>query len=84
MSSKVEIQGVVISDRMQKSVIVAVERRVQHPVYSKTQKRTSTFLAHNENDEAKMGDRVALMETRPLSRRKRWTVTRVIEKAPEV
>ena len=84
MSSKVEIQGVVISDRMQKSVIVAVERRVQHAVYSKTQKRTSTFLAHNENDEAKMGDRVALMETRPLSRRKRWTVTRVIEKAPEV
>jgi len=53
-------------------------------MYGKTQKRTSTFLAHNENDEAKSGDRVAIMETRPLSRRKRWTVTRVIEKAPGV
>lgn len=84
MSSKAEIQGVVVSDRMQKSVVVAVERRVQHAVYGKTQKRTSTFLAHNENEEAKAGDRVAIMETRPLSRRKRWTVTRVIEKAPGV
>ncbi len=84
MSSKAEIQGVVVSDRMQKSVVVAVERRVQHAMYGKTQKRTSTFLAHNENDEAKSGDRVAIMETRPLSRRKRWTVTRVIEKAPGV
>ncbi len=84
MSSKAEIQGVVVSDRMQKSVVVAVERRVQHAMYGKTQKRTSTFLAHNENDEAKSGDRVAIMETRPLSRRKRWAVTRVIEKASGV
>ena len=84
MSAKAEVLGVVVSDRMQKSVVVAVERRVQHPVYGKTQKRTSTFLAHNENDEARMGDRVAIVETRPLSRRKRWTVTRVVERAPEV
>jgi small subunit ribosomal protein S17 len=84
MAAKAELQGVVISDKMQKSVTVAVERRVQHPVYGKTQKRTSTFLPHNENDEAKVGDKVAIAETRPLSRRKRWTVTRVIERAPEV
>ena len=84
MSAKAELQGVVVSDRMQKSVVVAVERRVQHAVYGKTQKRTSTFLAHHENDEAKMGDKVAIAETRPLSRRKRWAVTRVVERAPQV
>ena len=84
MASKTEVQGVVVSDKMQKSVVVAVERRVQHDVYSKIQKRTSTFLAHNENDEAKKGDRVAIAETRPMSRRKRWAVTRVVERAPQV
>ena len=84
MSAKAELQGVVVSDRMQKSVVVAVERRVQHAVYGKTQKRTSTFLAHNEGDDAKAGDKVAIAETRPMSRRKRWTVTRVIERAPKV
>jgi small subunit ribosomal protein S17 len=84
MSAKAELQGVVVSDRMQKSVVVAVERRVQHTMYGKTQKRTSKFLAHNEGDDAKVGDKVAIAETRPLSRRKRWTVTRVIERAPEV
>jgi small subunit ribosomal protein S17 len=84
MSAKAELQGVVVSAKMQKSVVVAVERRVQHAVYGKTQKRTSTFLAHNEDDEAKAGDKVAIVETRPMSRRKRWTVTRVIERAPKV
>lgn len=84
MGAKAELQGVVVSDRMQKSVVVSVERRVQHPIYGKTQKRTSKFLAHDENDEAKVGDRVEITETRPLSRRKRWAVTRVIEKASEV
>lgn len=84
MAAKTELQGVVVSDRMQKSVVVAVERRVQHGVYGKIQKRTSTFLAHNENDDAKQGDLVAIAETRPLSRRKRWTVTRVIERATQV
>jgi small subunit ribosomal protein S17 len=84
MGVKAELQGVVISDRMQKSVVVAVERHVQHAVYGKTQKRTSTFIAHNEQDAAKVGDRVTIMETRPMSRRKRWTVTRIIERAPEV
>ena len=84
MSAKAELQGVVVSDRMQKSVVVAVERRVQHGVYGKTQKRTSTFLAHNEGDDAKMGDKVLIAETRPMSRRKRWAVTRVVERAPKV
>jgi small subunit ribosomal protein S17 len=84
MGAKAELQGVVVSDGMQKSVVVSVERRVQHPIYGKTQKRTSKFLAHNENDEAKVGDRVEITETRPLSRRKRWAVTRVIERAPQV
>lgn len=81
MGAKAELQGVVVSDRMQKSVVVSVEHRVQHPVYGKTQKRTSKFLAHDEQDESKVGDRVAIAETRPLSRRKRWAVTRIIEKA---
>ena len=84
MSAKAELQGVVVSDRMQKSVVVAVERRVQHSVYGKTQKRTSKFLAHNEANDVKVGDRVAIVETRPMSRRKRWVVTRVVEKAKEI
>jgi small subunit ribosomal protein S17 len=84
MGAKAELQGVVVSDRMQKSVVVAVERRVQHDVYGKFQKRTSTFLAHNENDDARVGDKVAIAETRPMSRRKRWAVTRVIERAAQV
>ena len=84
MSAKAELQGVVVSAKMQKSVVVAVERRVQHAVYGKIQKRTSTFLAHNEGDDAKAGDKVAIAETRPMSRRKRWAVTRVIERAPKV
>ena len=84
MAAKTELQGLVVSAKMQKSVVVAVERRVQHGVYGKIQKRTSTFLAHNENDDAKQGDLVAIAETRPMSRRKRWTVTRVIERATQV
>jgi small subunit ribosomal protein S17 len=84
MAAKAELQGVVVSDRMQKSVVVSIERRVQHPVYGKTQKRTTRFLAHNEGNAARMGDRVAIAETRPLSARKRWTVTRIIERAAAV
>jgi small subunit ribosomal protein S17 len=83
MASK-EITGVIVSDKMDKSVVVAVERQIRHDVYGKTQKRTSKFLAHNEHNDAKVGDRVAIVESRPLSRRKRWVVTRVVEKAKEV
>jgi small subunit ribosomal protein S17 len=84
MAGKTELQGVVVSDRMQQSVVVAIERRVPHPVYGKIQKRTSTFLAHNENDDARKGDRVAIVETRPMSKRKRWAITRILERAPQV
>ena len=84
MAAKAELQGVVVSDKMQKSVVVSVERRVQHAVYSKTQKRTTRFLAHNEGDTAKVGDRGAIAETRPMSARKRWVVTRVIESAEQI
>ena len=79
-----EITGVIVSDKMDKSVVVAVERQTRHDVYGKTQKRTSKFLAHNEQNDAKVGDRVAIVETRPMSRRKRWIVTRVVEKAKVV
>ena len=84
MAGRAEVQGTVVSDRMQKSIIVATERRVQHDVYGKTQKRTSTFVAHDEKNEAKVGDRVAIAESRPLSRRKRWVVTSIVEKAKEI
>jgi small subunit ribosomal protein S17 len=84
MAGKTEVTGVVVSDKMAKSVVVAVERQVRDPLYGKTQRRTSKFLAHNEANDAKVGDRVAIIESRPLSRRKRWVVTRVVEKAKEI
>jgi small subunit ribosomal protein S17 len=84
MATKAEITGLVVSDKMNKSVVVAVERQIRDELYGKTQKRTSTFLAHDEQNDAKVGDRVAIVEARPMSRRKRWVVTRVVEKAKEV
>jgi small subunit ribosomal protein S17 len=79
--AKVEILGRVVSDKMHKSVVVAVERQVRHGTYGKQQRLTSRFMAHDEANDAKVGDRVAIVESRPLSRRKRWVVTRVVEKA---
>ena len=73
--------GYVVSDKMDQSVVVAVERRVRHALYGKIQRRTSKFMAHDPANDAKMGDVVAIVETRPLSRRKRWAVTRVVERA---
>jgi small subunit ribosomal protein S17 len=84
MSVKAQLTGTVVSDKMDKTVVVAVERQVRHGVYGKTQRKTSKFVAHNEGDEARLGDTVAIAESRPLSRRKRWTVTRVVAKAPQV
>jgi small subunit ribosomal protein S17 len=72
--------GVVVSDRMQKTVVVAVERLVRHDVYRKTIKRTSTFMAHDELG-AKKGDVVRIVETRPLSRHKRWRVEEIVVKS---
>ena len=84
MATKAQVTGVVVSDKMNKTVKVAIERKVRDPLYGKTQKRTSTFLAHDEKNEAKVGDRVSIVETRPLSARKRWVVTSIVEKAKEL
>jgi len=81
MSQKSEKVGVVVSDKMQKSIVVAVERKVQHELYGKTTRRTSTFLVHDEDGAARIGDTVTIVETRPLSRRKRWRLTGVVRRA---
>ena len=80
MGTKAEIQGVVVSGKIDQSVVVAVERRVRHGLYGKIQRRTSRFMAHDPGNEAKEGDVVAIVETRPLSRRKRWAVVRIVER----
>ena len=77
MATKSEVQGIVVSDKMEKSVVVAIERQIRHGLYGKTQRRTSRFVAHDDTNDAKVGDRVAIAEGRPMSRRKRWVVTRV-------
>jgi len=74
-------QGLVISDKMDKTVVVAVERIVRHPLYGKTIRRTTKFKAHDEENACHIGDRVEIMETRPLSREKRCRVVRVLERA---
>ena len=84
MSEKLEKEGVVVSDKMQKSCVVAVEWQVRHGLYGKTERRTSKFVAHDEENTAKIGDRVAIVEARPMSKRKRWVVTRVVRKAATV
>ena len=84
MAEKAEKVGVVVSDKMQKSCVVAVEWQVRDEMYGKSQRRTSKFVAHDEENTAKVGDRVAIVESRPLSRRKRWVLTRVVRKAPVV
>lgn len=74
-------EGVVVSDKMQKTVVVAIERRVPHPVYGKMVTRTAKFKAHDEENSAKVGDRVRITETRPLSKDKRWRVVEIVERA---
>jgi small subunit ribosomal protein S17 len=74
-------EGLVVSDKMNKTVVVAVEDRVQHPRYGKILRRTSKLKAHDEQNSCGVGDRVLLMETRPLSASKRWRVVEVLEKA---
>ncbi|WP_458863214.1 30S ribosomal protein S17 [Acidaminobacterium chupaoyuni] len=73
--------GKVVSDKMDKTIVVAIEDRVQHPLYKKFIKRTLKLKAHDENNEANIGDRVKVMETRPLSKDKRWRLVEIIEKA---
>ena len=73
--------GIVVSDKMQKTVVVAIERRVAHPVYGKMITRTKRLKAHDEENSAKTGDTVRIVETRPLSKDKRWRVVEIVERA---
>ena len=73
--------GRVVSDKMDKTIVVAIEDSVKHPLYKKIVKRTVRFKAHDENNECRIGDRVQIMETRPLSKDKRWRLVKILEKA---
>ena len=73
--------GVVTSDKMQKSIVVSVERKVKHPKYGKFVKKTTRFVAHDENNDCNIGDTVKIMETRPLSKSKNWRLVEIIERA---
>ncbi|HPD65685.1 MAG TPA: 30S ribosomal protein S17 [Bacteroidia bacterium] len=80
-NSRKVVTGKVVSNKADKTVIVAVERRVIHPKYKKTIRKTSRYMAHDEDNECGIGDFVMLMETRPLSKRKRWRLVKIVEKA---
>jgi small subunit ribosomal protein S17 len=75
---KKTLEGVVISNRMQKSVVVKVERSVRHPLYEKIVRRSSKFMAHDEENKCRVGDRVVIRETRPISKRKCWRVVSIV------
>lgn len=74
-------QGVVVSNKMDKTIVVRLERRLKHPLYGKTIRTSSKLYAHDEKNEAGIGDTVRVMETRPLSKQKRWRLTEIIERA---
>ena len=74
-------EGIVVSDKMQSTIVIAVVDRVRHPRFGKTVQRTKKFYAHDEANEAKVGDRVRIIETRPLSKLKRWRLTEIVERA---
>lgn len=76
-----EKTGIVTSDKMNKSIVVSIERRIKHPIYGKFIKKTNKFMAHDEKNEAHVGDTVRIMETRPLSKNKNWRLVSVVEKA---
>ena len=73
--------GVVVSNKMDKSIVILVERKVKHPKYGKFVKKSTKFMAHDEKNEANMGDTVRIMETRPLSKNKCWRLVEIVEKA---
>jgi small subunit ribosomal protein S17 len=73
--------GIVVSNKMEKTVTVAIERRVPHPIYKKYFKKTTKLMAHDEKKECGIGDKVKIMETRPLSKNKRWRLVQIVEKA---
>ncbi len=76
--------GVVVSDKMEKTIVVKVETRVAHPLYGRTMLTSKKYKAHDENNEARIGDRVQIVETRPLSKDKRWRLQTIVEKAPVI
>ena len=73
--------GIVVSNKMQKTIVVQVESRFSHPIYSKTMVKTKKYLAHDETGECNLGDQVLVRETRPLSKRKRWTLAQIVSKS---
>ncbi len=73
--------GIVVSNKMDKTITVAIERKVPHPIYKKYFKKTTTLMAHDEKKECGLGDKVKIMETRPLSKNKRWRLVEIVEKA---
>ncbi len=73
--------GKVVSNKMKKSIVVAIERKMPHPIYKKYFRRTSTLMAHDEEQKASVGDVVRIMETRPISKQKRWRLIEIVEKA---
>jgi small subunit ribosomal protein S17 len=80
-NSRKERVGKVVSNKMQKSITVAMDRKVKHPIYGKFMNKTTKFMAHDEKNEAGIGDIVRIMETRPLSKSKRWRLVEIVEKA---
>ena len=74
-------EGIVVSDKMDKSSVIKVERKMKHPIYGKFLKRSTKFMAHDEKNECRIGDRVRIMETRPLSKNKCWRLIEIVEKA---
>ena len=74
-------EGIVVSDKMEKSIVVLVERKMKHPIYGKFLKRSTKFMAHDEKNDCHIGDRVRIMETRPLSKNKCWRLVEIIERA---
>jgi len=73
--------GIVVSDKMDKTITIAIERKVPHPIYKKYFKKTTKLMAHDEKSECRVGDKVKIMETRPLSKSKRWRLVEIVEKA---
>jgi small subunit ribosomal protein S17 len=80
-NSRKEIIGKVTSNKMEKSIVVSIERKVKHPLYGKFVKKTKKYVAHDEKNECNEGDIVQLMETRPMSKSKRWRLVKIVEKA---
>ena len=80
-NARKERVGLVVSNRMDKSIVVAIERRMKHPMYGKFVKKTNKLMAHDENNDAGEGDTVRIMESRPISKRKRWRLVEIIERA---